>query len=176
MKHTQMRENTSRAIMDAFWKLYRERPIEKISVKEICETAGYNRSTFYEYFTDSYSVLEAVEEELLEYVRSSLRRDLPAALARSFPNISIENETLRQISKLYTEKGEYLSALLGVNGDPSFQYSNEQSRIPFCACWTIRQKSSISPQASLLSLRLLPSSALSTAGIRTAQSTRLKNM
>lgn len=127
MKHTQMRENTSRAIMDAFWKLYRERPIEKISVKEICETAGYNRSTFYEYFTDSYSVLEAVEEELLEYVRSSLQRDLPAALARSFPNISIENETLRQISKLYTEKGEYLSALLGANGDPSFQYKYKRA-------------------------------------------------
>ena len=49
MKHTQMRENTGRAIMDAFWKLYRERPIEKISVKEICETAGYNRATFYCY-------------------------------------------------------------------------------------------------------------------------------
>ena len=62
MKHQEMREATSRAIMDAFWSLYRDLPIEKITVKAICEKAGCNRSTFYEYYTDSYSVLEAIEE------------------------------------------------------------------------------------------------------------------
>ena len=61
MKHQEMREATSRAIMDAFWSLYRDLPIEKITVKAICEKAGCNRSTFYEYYTDSYSVLEAIE-------------------------------------------------------------------------------------------------------------------
>ena len=85
MKHQEMREATSRAIMDAFWSLYRDLPIEKITVKAICEKAGCNRSTFYEYYTDSYSVLEAIEEELLDYVRRKLTEELPASLARSFP-------------------------------------------------------------------------------------------
>ena len=90
MKHHEMRESTSRSIMDAFWSLYRDKPIEKITVKAICEKAGCNRSTFYEYYTDSYSVLEDIEEELLDYVRRKLTEELPASLANSFPEIRLE--------------------------------------------------------------------------------------
>jgi AcrR family transcriptional regulator len=122
-----MREFTSRAIMDAFWLLYREKPMEKITVKAICEKAGCNRSTFYEYFTDSYSVLEAIEEELLEYTRHKLTEELPASLARSFPEVRLDMETLAPVSALYTEKGEYFSVLTGERGDPSFQYKYKRA-------------------------------------------------
>ena len=127
MKHKEMREFTSRAIMDAFWLLYREKPMEKITVKAICEKAGCNRSTFYEYFTDSYSVLEAIEEELLEYTRHKLTEELPASLARSFPEVRLDMETLAPVSALYTEKGEYFSVLTGERGDPSFQYKYKRA-------------------------------------------------
>jgi AcrR family transcriptional regulator len=122
-----MREFTSRSIMDAFWLLYREKPMEKITVKAICEKAGCNRSTFYEYFTDSYSVLEAIEEELLEYTRHKLTEELPASLARSFPEVRLDMETLAPVSALYTEKGEYFSVLTGERGDPSFQYKYKRA-------------------------------------------------
>ena len=127
MKHREMREFTRQAIMDAFWALYRERPIEKISVKEVCDRAGYNRSTFYEYFTDTYSVLEAIEEDLLDFARVKLTEELPASLARNFPEVWLDEEALRPLSDLYTEKGEYLSVLLGENGDPSFQYKYKRA-------------------------------------------------
>ena len=127
MKHKEMREFTSRSIMDAFWLLYREKPMEKITVKAICEKAGCNRSTFYEYFTDSYSVLEAIEEELLEYTRHKLTEELPASLARSFPEVRLDMETLAPVSALYTEKGEYFSVLTGERGDPSFQYKYKRA-------------------------------------------------
>ena len=113
--------------MDAFWLLYREKPMEKITVKAICERAGCNRSTFYEYFTDSYSVLEAIEEELLEYTRHKLTEELPASLARSFPEVRLDTETLAPVSALYTEKGEYFSVLTGERGDPSFQYKYKRA-------------------------------------------------
>ena len=121
MKHEQMREYTREAIMEAFWTLYREKPIERISVKEITELAGYNRSTFYEYFTDTYSVLEAIEEELLDYARDKLRRELPPPLAVNYPSIELTAEALRPLSDLYSEKGEAFSLLVGERGDPSFQ-------------------------------------------------------
>lgn len=127
MKHQEMREATSRAIMDAFWSLYRDLPIEKITVKAICEKAGCNRSTFYEYYTDSYSVLEAIEEELLDYVRRKLTEELPASLARSFPEIRLDAETLAPLSDMYTKRGEYFSILTGVKGDPYFQYKYKQT-------------------------------------------------
>ena len=127
MKHQEMREATSRAIMDAFWSLYRDLPIEKITVKAICEKAGCNRSTFYEYYTDSYSVLEAIEEELMDYVRRKLTEELPASLARSFPEIRLDAETLAPLSDMYSKRGEYFSILTGVKGDPYFQYKYKQT-------------------------------------------------
>lgn len=127
MKHHEMRESTSRSIMDAFWSLYRDKPIEKITVKAICEKAGCNRSTFYEYYTDSYSVLEDIEEELLDYVRRKLTEKLPASLANSFPEIRLDTETLTPLSNMYTEKGEYFSILTGEKGDPYFQYKYKQT-------------------------------------------------
>ena len=127
MKHRQMRESTSHAIMDAFWDLYRDKPIEKITVKAICENAGCNRSTFYEYYTDSYSVLEAIEEELLDYVRRKLTEELPASLAKSFPEIRLDAETLAPLADMYREKGAYFSILTGEKGDPYFQYKYKQT-------------------------------------------------
>ena len=127
MKHHEMRESTSRSIMDAFWSLYRDKPIEKITVKAICEKAGCNRSTFYEYYTDSYSVLEDIEEELLDYVRRKLTEELPASLANSFPEIRLDTETLAPLSNMYTEKGEYFNILTGEKGDPYFQYKYKQT-------------------------------------------------
>ena len=127
MKHQEMRENTSRAIMDAFWSLYRELPIEKITVKAICEKAACNRSTFYEYYIDSYSVLEAIEEELLDFVRRKLTEELPASLAKSFPKIRLDAETLAPLSDMYNKRGEYFSILTGEKGDPYFQYKYKQT-------------------------------------------------
>ena len=34
-------------IRQAFTKLLREKPIQRIAVKELCQEAGVNRSTFY---------------------------------------------------------------------------------------------------------------------------------
>lgn len=53
-------------IREAFWRLYTAKPISKISVKDICALAGYNRGTFYRYYSDVYEVLESIENEILE--------------------------------------------------------------------------------------------------------------
>ncbi len=45
--------------------LYAQKPIEKISIKEITELAGYNRGTFYLYYNDVYDLLHQIEEEIL---------------------------------------------------------------------------------------------------------------
>ena len=61
--------NTKQILTDAFWKLYREKSIDKITVREITQLAGYNRSTFYEYFCDVYDVLQQLENSLMEKLR-----------------------------------------------------------------------------------------------------------
>ena len=50
---------TRKSIMDSFIKLLDERPLNKISVKDIVEDCGINRNTFYYHFAD---IPELVEE------------------------------------------------------------------------------------------------------------------
>ena len=38
---------TRKIIKESFYTLLREKPVEKITVKELCEKAEINRSTFY---------------------------------------------------------------------------------------------------------------------------------
>ena len=64
-KQPELTAQTKENLMEAFWQIYCEKRIEKITVKEITMKAGYNRSTFYEYFTDVYDVLEQIENSLI---------------------------------------------------------------------------------------------------------------
>lgn len=65
-KYINASQKTKTKLRETFWQLYQEKPIEKISVREIIEKAHYNRSTFYEYYPDIYAVLEEIEEELFD--------------------------------------------------------------------------------------------------------------
>lgn len=45
-------------ISDTLLELLRKKPLEKISVKEICTLAQINRTTFYNHYTDKYELFE----------------------------------------------------------------------------------------------------------------------
>ena len=45
-KYEEVSARTRQNLMDAFWELYCEKRIEKITVREITAKAGYNRGTF----------------------------------------------------------------------------------------------------------------------------------
>jgi AcrR family transcriptional regulator len=111
VKDPQRKTQTKANLMEAFWLLYQTRRIEHISIKDITELAGYNRSTFYEYFTDVYDLLEQIEDNLISLIQETLVKNLS------------DPEDLRIIERmacLFEDQGKYLSVLLGVTGDPSF--------------------------------------------------------
>ena len=54
---------TQRAIKTSFIKLLNERPLDKISVKDIVEDCGVNRNTFYYHFQDIYALVADILEE-----------------------------------------------------------------------------------------------------------------
>lgn len=102
---------TKQALMDAFWELFCERKIEKITVKAITEKAGFNRSTFYEYFRDVYDVLEAIEDDILQEHKNAMVRNL----------LETDAETAKKNTILFLEKNiTRIAILLGPNGDPKF--------------------------------------------------------
>ncbi|MBE4910578.1 TetR/AcrR family transcriptional regulator [Bacillus luteolus] len=120
-KKPEVTAQTKQNIIDAFWSLYCEKRIEKITVKEITLKAGYNRGTFYEYFTDIYDVLEQIEESLIPTLDE-------------LPPISIGNENMGipidMFMKLYEKNSKYYSVLLGDNGDPAFASKLKNSTKP----------------------------------------------
>lgn len=62
---------TRRVIKESFLTLLREKPVNRITVKEVCEAAGINRATFYSHYSDCFALMESIERELLdEFARS----------------------------------------------------------------------------------------------------------
>ncbi|WP_040196526.1 TetR/AcrR family transcriptional regulator [Candidatus Soleaferrea massiliensis] len=55
---------TKLMIRKAFTSLLSKKPIQSISIKELCELAGINRGTFYAHYQDIYALLEEIEEEM----------------------------------------------------------------------------------------------------------------
>ena len=59
-----MSKNLTRtAIKASFMKLLNERPLDKISIKDIVEDCGVNRNTFYYHFQDIYALVQEIFEE-----------------------------------------------------------------------------------------------------------------
>lgn len=67
---------TTQAILAVFRELLSQKPIEKISVREISDRCGINRNTFYYHFADKYQILERVfETEVLPRLAPFLNGD-----------------------------------------------------------------------------------------------------
>lgn len=70
-KANEQYKSNERVILDVFTRLLEEKDLQKITVKEICENAHINRSTFYNHFEDVYGVLEKmwiIHEENMKYI------------------------------------------------------------------------------------------------------------
>ena len=55
-----MAQFTQKAIMEAFLDLLGKKPLDKITVKDIIETCGITRNTFYYHYRDIYDLLEKI--------------------------------------------------------------------------------------------------------------------
>ena len=63
---------TQRVIKESFLMLLRNKPVNKITVKEVCELAELNRATFYAHYSDCFALKESIEQELLDAFGQSL--------------------------------------------------------------------------------------------------------
>lgn len=59
-------------IKNVFIEKLREKPIDKITVSEICSEAQINRATFYKYYENPYDLLDKLEWELIDNLEQKL--------------------------------------------------------------------------------------------------------
>ena len=110
-------ETTKQALIEAFCLLYREKPLDKITVQAITRKAGYNRSTFYQYFFDIYDLLDFIENDTIEYIIQN-RKDERKVKSDVF---------LENLVDLYNNRGIYVEALMGDYGNNRFLMKLENS-------------------------------------------------
>lgn len=100
---------TKLVIKENLLKLLAEKPIQKITVKEICELAQINRATFYTHYHDPLDLLEQIENELFD--------DLSSAFSAKYDDI----DHLTQAALAVIERNIDLCRILfSENGDRLF--------------------------------------------------------
>lgn len=109
------RDVTRNNLIEAFWDIYKVKPLSKITVKEITDKAGYNRGTFYTYFSDINEILTLLKDSLIP-TRDMIIGPL-MMLDKSGGNIF---DTLERTNDYVKEHSDKISVLIGPEGDPSF--------------------------------------------------------
>ena len=74
-KNNQRHQDTIAAIEAVFFSLLKEKELKDISASELCEKAGINRSTFYDNYTDVFSLANACAEKIEIDVAEQLHTD-----------------------------------------------------------------------------------------------------
>ncbi len=69
--------DTDERIIRAFYEaLQKKKTVSKVTVREVCEKAGVNRSTFYARYEDVYDLLEKVEKHMARSLMESFLQTL----------------------------------------------------------------------------------------------------
>ncbi len=69
---------TRKDFKEAILRLYKTTPFKDITVRKLCETAGYNRSTFYLHYKDIIDLLHEIDDDLLQYLWENIAKALNA--------------------------------------------------------------------------------------------------
>ncbi|MBM0065536.1 TetR/AcrR family transcriptional regulator [Alkalicoccobacillus gibsonii] len=105
---------TRHALKEALVGLLKEKSISSITVKELCEMADINRSTFYGHYTDPYDLLEKISEEVVDDMYKTLNQY----------NFNEEEEALQMTEKILeyaAEKSDLCQVLLSGSADTTFK-------------------------------------------------------
>ncbi|MGM9858727.1 MAG: TetR/AcrR family transcriptional regulator [Bacilli bacterium] len=72
MKNNQRIRITKELIYTAFLELLKKNNIHQITIRELCDKAGINRTTFYNHYGSQYDVLSEIEKNYLEEIANTL--------------------------------------------------------------------------------------------------------
>lgn len=94
--------------------LLKEKTITAVTVKEICELADINRSTFYSHYFDQYDLLSKISEEVVADMYETLNE-------YSFKKNEEALQMTEKIMEYVAEKSDICQILLSDNGDSTFK-------------------------------------------------------
>ena len=66
---------TKKMLKNALMELLKDKPIEKINIRELCRKAEINHTTFYKYYGSQHDLLNEIESEYFEELECCLLED-----------------------------------------------------------------------------------------------------
>lgn len=106
---------TKKVLKDSLIELMKEKPISKITIKELCENADINRTTFYAHYSDQYNLLHNIEEETLSWCKEIIK-DLS-----NKPNKTVMIDNLESVFNYISDNRNHVQVLMSEQGDINFQ-------------------------------------------------------
>jgi AcrR family transcriptional regulator len=100
-------------LKDCLLTLLETKPIEKVTITEICALAGINRGTFYAYYANPYELLAHIEGDLFDQMVAQTTR--PSKLKKE-----TIKDYFRQLFDLFYDNKELMRVLFGEFGDRKF--------------------------------------------------------
>lgn len=119
-KQPEVTQATRAKLIASFWKILPEHGLHKVTVSAIVKDAGYNRSTFYEYFTDVYALMHDVEDEMIQSIMSQVANRFSDGLPKNLDQLANES------ARIFGQLDDKLCYLLSANGDSSFSLRFKQ--------------------------------------------------
>ena len=97
---------TKMVIKESLLKLLTEKPIQKVTVTEICDLAEINRATFYTHYRDAFDLLEQIEDELFAELSATIIAEdqNPDRLTKEIIRVIEGNIALCRV--LFSENGD----------------------------------------------------------------------
>lgn len=104
---------TKMKLREAILELLKDKPIDQVTIKEICDKAVLNRGTFYLHYDSPVGLLRDVENQFLEENAKLLQTFLKRAENR-------ESNIIEALFASIKTNGDLVCILLGPHGDPNF--------------------------------------------------------
>lgn len=108
---------TKMLLNDSFLRLLEKKPLARVTVKDICEDADLNRSTYYKYYADPYDQMSKLEINIIEEMYSNI--ELSKDISQN--NYSNLYPIIKQLLDYIQAKKDMFRILLSNNGDISLQ-------------------------------------------------------
>jgi AcrR family transcriptional regulator len=115
MKPNRKTKYTQMVLKNSVIELMKKKSISQITIKELCENADINRTTFYAHYADQYQLLQRIEDETLAGVKE---------IIAGFSGKKNKIDFIKNIEMVFDyliENKNHIQVLMSEQGDIAFQ-------------------------------------------------------
>ena len=106
---------TRMVLKDSLMELMKQKPISKITIKELCEKADLNRTTFYAHYADQFDLLRRIQDETLSWAEEMIA----TLLAQTDKKETMK--VLEGMLRYFADNSQHIQVLMSEQGDIGFQ-------------------------------------------------------